>query len=135
MTRETSVSPGGTSGGWAGSSPVSPSDNFRQSCFFVLVSTLHYYLPQTKLREGNVFTGVCPQGGWTLTATRGGYVGGRYSPPTRIHGTWDSTGYGLQASSTHPTGMLSRFKIVDNTRVKNRIISGLTKWTDVLQNF
>ena len=59
----------------------------------------YFYHPQTKLWEGNVFTGVCG----------GGYVQGvGYSSlPPRIHGTWYTPVYGRQAGGTHATGMFS----------------------------
>ena len=59
----------------------------------------------TKLREGNVFIGVC------ITTGRGGY-----SPPMvsillglGIHPPPRYMGYGRQAGGTHLTGMLSLF--------------------------
>ena len=60
----------------------------------------YIYRPQTKLREGNVFTGVC-----LPTKGEGGYS----HPTPQVHGTWDTTGHGRQAVGTHPTGMLSIF--------------------------
>ena len=61
-------------------------------------SLLHFCHPQTKLRENNVFTGVCQS-----FCSRGG-------------GTWDTTGYGWQVGSTHPTGMHSCLNIKQTRR-------------------
>ena len=89
--------------------------------------------PQTKLREGNVFTGIClsmGEGGYLWSqicpgvrwvslvpgpfqgAGGEGWVCLRYArvgwnPPPPGNGTWDITGYSRQAGVTHPTGMLS----------------------------
>ena len=60
------------------------------------VST-YYYRPQTKLRKGNVFTGVCDS-------------------VHRVGGAWSRGGGGVSAATaagiTHPTGMYSSFKNV-----------------------
>ena len=77
---------------------------------------INYYRPQTKLREGNVFTPVCHsvQGGvypsmqwakWgcvTGVCNQGGVGPGGCTTPTPT---------GQQAGGTHPTGMLSCFII------------------------
>ena len=62
--------------------------NLSESDFFKVC----FYRPQTKLREGHVFTGVC--------LSTGDGVG---THPW-IH---DTTGYDRQAGRTDPTGMLS----------------------------
>ena len=49
--------------------------------------------PQTKLRKGNVFTGVC------LFCSGGEGV---HTPGGSHPDTWDTTGYGQQAGGTHP---------------------------------
>ena len=80
----------------------------------------NFYRPQTKLREGNVYTPVyqsfCLQGGLLLgdlhlgggsTSGGGGEVG--HTPPS------DTTGYGQRAGGTHPTGMHSCLKILWGT--------------------
>ena len=58
-------------------------------CSNSVESNSSFYHPPTKLREGNVFIGVCQ----SFCSKEGG-VG-------------DNRGYGWQASGTHPTGMLS----------------------------
>ena len=74
------------------------------------------------LGQGNVFTGVClSNGGGCFPAcitghmTRGSASEGSASSSVCIGGAdpsapqdaWETTGYGQQAGSTHPTGMLS----------------------------
>ena len=63
--------------------------------------SFHLYRPQTKLREGNVFTPVCrsfcSQGRYPQADTHLGR-----HPPVQC-----MLGYGQQAGSTHPTGMHS----------------------------
>ena len=96
---------------------------------------LHYYRPQTKLREGNVFTGVCPwRRGylWSHVLSGRGWVSlvpGRFQgvgthpsqwdlrrgvstpPPPKKNktGTWDTTRYSRQVGGTYPTGMMSLY--------------------------
>ena len=79
---------------------------------------LYFYRPQTKLREGNVFTGVCDsvhrgsvwsQGGaWSgggVPAPEGGVWSGG-SGPERVPGG-DPPRTATAAGGTHPTGMRS----------------------------
>ena len=62
------------------------------------------YCLQTKMREGNAFTGVCLFTGGYSPPPPGGYVQrDGYSPPPLPTDTWDTTGYGQQAGGTHST--------------------------------
>ena len=112
------------SGGW----------HILLECFLTMLSNYAFYHSQTKLQEGNVFTSVClstvrrgylwprvlsgggagMSRGWVLTS-QGGYIqGGRVLTPhpCRIHGTWDTTGYGRQVGGMNPTGMLSCYLFI-----------------------
>ena len=65
---------------------------------------------------GWVCLGVC-RGGGAGMSRRGGT-----SPLPRIHGTWDTTGYGRQAGGTHPSGMLSFNLLHMNDGISNFVI-------------
>ena len=114
---------------------------------FVPMVLCNYCRPQTKLREGNVFTGVClstgrRSGHLSSHILSGGYLwyqvplwgvcpGGGYNqgmgwvcpgwvPPTPGTRTLDTTRYGRQAGGTYPNGLLSCYQ---NTFVHNLIFS------------
>ena len=64
------------------------------------------YCLQTKMREGNAFTGVCLfTGGGVLTPAPRWVCpeGWAYSPPPTLPtDAWDTTGYGQQAGMMYP---------------------------------
>ena len=64
------------------------------------VQLVDFYRPQTKLGEGNVFIGVCPQGGISGPMSFPGVYG--YPRWWVCLHTW-----GWQGDGLHPTGMLS----------------------------
>ena len=72
------------------------------------------YHPPTKLRECNVFTGVCLFIGGRVSGARGGgrvsrrlgYPGGRVYPPDTLAPSSGTT----KVDGTHPTGTLSCYR-------------------------
>ena len=92
---------------------VSLSKEDISPCSLPHLNNVVYYRPQTKLRESNVFTGIC-------LSTRGG--GGtqsvlhplpkKYAPPKKTDGK--------QASGTHPTGMHTCFRCFGSNGERRR---------------